>query len=71
MKVCPIIMKKNTVFILSLLFFITYQSSKAQVDVVYTDLVWSDEFDNNGAVNDFQSNIYRFHKNAIEYLLSK
>jgi len=51
MKVCPIIMKKNTVFILSLLFFITYQSSKAQVDVVYTDLVWSDEFDNNGAVN--------------------
>lgn len=51
MKVCPIIMKKNTVFILSLLFFITSQFSKAQVDVVYTDLVWSDEFDNNGAVN--------------------
>lgn len=27
------------------------QSSKAQVDVVYTDLVWSDEFETNGAVN--------------------
>lgn len=33
-------------------------------------LEWS-MADNNGAVNDFQSNIYRFHKNAIEYLLSK
>lgn len=27
------------------------QSIIAQVDVVYTDLVWSDEFDTNGAVN--------------------
>ncbi|GGD29446.1 hypothetical protein GCM10011343_19510 [Flavobacterium orientale] len=26
-------------------------SSKAQVDVVYTDLVWSDEFETNGAIN--------------------
>ncbi|MBL7885750.1 MAG: family 16 glycosylhydrolase [Flavobacterium sp.] len=36
-----------------LLFFIFFclQISQAQVDVVYTDLVWSDEFDNNGAVN--------------------
>lgn len=33
-------------------------------------LEWS-MADNNGAVNDFQSNIYRLHKNAIEYLLSK
>ncbi|WP_396183642.1 family 16 glycosylhydrolase [Flavobacterium sp.] len=44
-------MKKTTVFILFLSFFIISQSSIAQVDVVYTDLVWSDEFDNNGAVN--------------------
>ncbi|WP_290862172.1 family 16 glycosylhydrolase [Flavobacterium sp.] len=44
-------MKKTTVFILFLSFFIISQSSKAQVDVVYTDLVWSDEFDSNGAVN--------------------
>jgi beta-glucanase (GH16 family) len=49
MKVYLIIMKKTTVFILFLSFFIIPQSSKAQVDVVYTDLVWSDEFDSNGA----------------------
>jgi beta-glucanase (GH16 family) len=42
-------MKKTTVFILFLSFFIIPQSSIAQVDVVYTDLVWSDEFDSNGA----------------------
>ena len=29
----------------------TSQSSKAQVDVIYTDLVWSDEFETNGAIN--------------------
>lgn len=29
----------------------TSQSSKAQVDVVYNDLVWSDEFETNGAIN--------------------
>jgi beta-glucanase (GH16 family) len=51
MKVDLIIMKKTTVFFLFLSFFIISQSSIAQVDVVYTDLVWSDEFDNNGAVN--------------------
>ena len=51
MKVYLIIMKKTTVFILFLSFFIISQSSIAQVDVVYTDLVWSDEFDSNGAVN--------------------
>ena len=33
-------------------------------------LEWS-MADNNGAVNDFQSNIYRLHKNAIDLLLSK
>jgi len=29
----------------------TAQSSKAQVDVVYNNLVWSDEFETNGAIN--------------------
>lgn len=29
----------------------TSQSVKAQVDVVYNDLVWSDEFETNGAIN--------------------
>ena len=33
-------------------------------------LEWS-MADNNGAVNDFQNNIYRLHKNAIDLLLSK
>lgn len=36
--------------ILILIFMIT-PSSKAQVDVVYNDLVWSDEFDGNGVIN--------------------
>ena len=33
-------------------------------------LEWS-MADNNGAINDFQNNIYRLHKNAIDLLLSK
>jgi len=33
-------------------------------------LEWS-MADNNGAVNDYQNNIYRLHKNAIELLLNK
>ncbi|PKP15495.1 MAG: hypothetical protein CVU07_09925, partial [Bacteroidetes bacterium HGW-Bacteroidetes-23] len=44
-------MKKNILFLLFLSIFMTSQSSKAQVDVVYTDLVWSDEFETNGAIN--------------------
>lgn len=32
-------------------FFLVSQCCLAQVDVVYKDLVWSDEFDSNGAVN--------------------
>jgi beta-glucanase (GH16 family) len=34
-----------------LFFLLIYQFSFAQVDVIYNDLVWSDEFNNNGAVN--------------------
>lgn len=44
-------MKKTILFALFLFIFMTSQSSKAQVDVVYTDLVWSDEFETNGAIN--------------------
>jgi len=40
---------KNKLQILLLLIFFT--SSYSQVDVVYTNLVWSDEFDTNGAIN--------------------
>ena len=51
MLICPIIMKKSIFFALFLSLFMTSQSSNAQVDVVYNDLVWSVEFDSNGAVN--------------------
>ncbi|HBI01357.1 MULTISPECIES: family 16 glycosylhydrolase [unclassified Flavobacterium] len=44
-------MKKTILFALFLFIFMTSQSSNAQVDVVYTDLVWSDEFETNGAIN--------------------
>jgi beta-glucanase (GH16 family) len=44
-------MKKTILFALFLFIFMTSQSSKAQVDVIYTDLVWSDEFETNGAIN--------------------
>ncbi|MDP2160668.1 MAG: family 16 glycosylhydrolase [Flavobacterium sp.] len=44
-------MKKNILFLLFLSIFMITFSSKAQVDVVYTDLVWSDEFETNGAIN--------------------
>ena len=40
---------RNKLQILLLLIFFT--SSYSQVDVVYNNLVWSDEFDTNGAVN--------------------
>lgn len=42
-------MKKNTGF--QILMLLVTSICLAQVDVVYNDLVWSDEFDNNGAVN--------------------
>lgn len=44
-------MKNSTLFKMFLTFFLCFQFGFAQVDVVYSDLVWSDEFDVNGAVN--------------------
>ena len=44
-------MKKNTLFQIFLLFILTTQLAFSQVDVVYNNLVWSDEFDTNGAIN--------------------
>jgi beta-glucanase (GH16 family) len=44
-------MKKNTLFQLLFLFCLIGQYSFAQVDVVYKDLVWSDEFNTNGTVD--------------------
>ena len=44
-------MKKNISNLYFLVFFMLFQFGFAQVDVVYTDLVWSDEFETNGAVN--------------------
>ncbi len=44
-------MKKNIVFKSSFLLFLISQFCLAQVDVIYNDLVWSDEFNANGAVN--------------------
>ncbi len=42
---------KNFLTQICLIFFLVSQTSFSQVDVVYTNLVWSDEFDTNGAVN--------------------
>lgn len=44
-------MQKNTFYTIICSFLIYTQCFFAQVDVVYNDLVWSDEFDVNGAVN--------------------
>lgn len=44
-------MKKNTLFQMLLLLLFATQFGFAQVDVVYNNLVWSDEFDSNGAIN--------------------
>jgi beta-glucanase (GH16 family) len=44
-------MKKFTFYSILACFMLFAQNSFAQVDVVYTDLVWSDEFDANGTVN--------------------
>lgn len=44
-------MKKATLFYSFIFFFLSVQNSFAQVDVVYSDLVWSDEFGTNGAIN--------------------
>lgn len=42
---------KITSFFLLLAFTVLNQNAQAQVDVVYNNLVWSDEFETNGAVN--------------------
>lgn len=44
-------MKKNISYKILFLFFLFCQVSSAQVDVVYSNLVWSDEFETNGAIN--------------------
>jgi beta-glucanase (GH16 family) len=44
-------MKKNTPIQILFAFFLISQLCSAQVDVVYKDLVWSDEFSTNGAIN--------------------
>jgi hypothetical protein len=44
-------MNKNIKFHVSLILLLLTQYSVAQVDVVYSDLVWSDEFETNGVVS--------------------
>ncbi len=44
-------MKKYTPIQILFAFFLFSQLCSAQVDVVYKDLVWSDEFNTNGAIN--------------------
>ena len=44
-------MRKNTRCQILLSFFLFTQACFSQIDVVYNDLVWSDEFNTNGAVN--------------------
>lgn len=44
-------MFKYTFSKISFVFFLFLNFSYAQVDVIYSDLVWSDEFSTNGAVN--------------------
>jgi beta-glucanase (GH16 family) len=45
------IIKKNFLFQILLTLIFATQFGFAQVDVVYNNLVWSDEFDGNGAIN--------------------
>ncbi|MEN9335810.1 MAG: hypothetical protein RLZZ500_797 [Bacteroidota bacterium] len=44
-------MKKTRNYSILIVFFTFFFTGNAQVDVIYNDLVWSDEFDTNGAVN--------------------
>lgn len=44
-------MKHKNLFKILFIFILTSQFCLAQVDVVYKDLVWSDEFETNGAIN--------------------
>ena len=43
--------KNSRFLVLILLIILTTYEANAQVDVEYNDLVWSDEFDTNGAIN--------------------
>ena len=43
--------KKKTIFQFFLFLLLLSQYGYSQVDVVYSDLVWSDEFDTNGPIN--------------------
>ena len=51
MKKESISIKNRSFLVLILLLVLTTYHTDAQVDVVYNDLVWSDEFDTNGAIN--------------------
>jgi beta-glucanase (GH16 family) len=42
---------KSKKTIIAFIFMIFSQLAYAQVDIIYNDLVWSDEFDTNGAIN--------------------
>lgn len=44
-------MRNFTPFYLFMLLLLMNQTVQSQVDIVYSNLVWSDEFDTNGAVN--------------------
>ena len=44
-------MKKNTLFQIFVFLFLITQYGYSQVDVVYSDLVWSDEFNTNGPIS--------------------
>jgi len=51
MKKQSISIKERSFFVIILSLILTSYNSIAQVDVVYNDLVWFDEFDTNGAIN--------------------
>ena len=44
-------MKTKTYCIVTYFLLLLSFTSQAQVDIVYSDLVWSDEFDGSGAIN--------------------
>ena len=44
-------MKKNTLFQIFVFLFLITQYGYSQIDVVYSDLVWSDEFNTNGPIS--------------------
>jgi beta-glucanase (GH16 family) len=61
MKFKMFIMQKNTLLKILFFFLLFSQMGYSQVDVVYSDLVWSDEFSTDGAIN---SNNW-FHQTQI------